>query len=75
MSDFFDDLIRFGLIFGAIFQLICISAVILIPNDKMDSISMSNDFEAEEEFNENQILIRNQKKSQNMRNKDKKKRR
>lgn len=31
MSDMVDDLLRYGLFIGAIFQMICIAAVIFIP--------------------------------------------
>ncbi|GIX99372.1 uncharacterized protein CEXT_715131 [Caerostris extrusa] len=31
MADFVDELLRYGLFFSAIFQLICIAAVIFIP--------------------------------------------
>jgi hypothetical protein len=34
MGDFWDEVLRLGLIVGAIFQLLCISAVVWIPSEE-----------------------------------------
>ena len=45
MGEIVDELIRVGLIFGAVFQLICIAAVIWIPakDESRDVVDNSSD--------------------------------
>ncbi|XP_067004185.1 protein MANBAL [Anabrus simplex] len=45
-EDFVDSILRCGLYFGAIFQLICIAAAVVVPDRMSDSnLSCNKDFE------------------------------
>ena len=36
MSDFLDEVLKYALMLGAVFQLICIAAVVFLPNRQLD---------------------------------------
>lgn len=57
MTEILDELIRVGLMFGAVFQLICIAAVILVPNkeDVRDNGDSSDD-EGEGSYSQHSII-------------------
>jgi len=40
-EDIIDTLLRYGLFFGAVFQLVCIGAVIIMPDNKSDCFNVS----------------------------------
>lgn len=41
MAEIMDELLRYGLFFGAIFQLVCIAAVVFIPPKEEGRVSKS----------------------------------
>ena len=43
-EDIVDVLLRYGLFIGAIFQLVCIGAVIIMPDSKSDGLNVSHHY-------------------------------
>ncbi|EEB17933.1 protein anon-73B1, putative [Pediculus humanus corporis] len=47
-EDFYDTILRCGLYFGAVFQLICIAAVVIIPDNSSSGSGNSKDLDGSE---------------------------
>ncbi|KAL9905601.1 protein anon-73B1 [Glossina fuscipes fuscipes] len=71
-DDFFSIILRYGLYFGAFFQLACISASIILPMFEKDNVS----FEISEDLkNRSGDAQTNSRRSHKLRKQEKKKRR
>ncbi|XKL61618.1 hypothetical protein PGB90_001451 [Kerria lacca] len=75
MEEFFDKLLRYGMFLGAIFQLVCIAAVIILP-EQMKNHRENGQFEiTDSESDSNTQTNRRSHIYHRVRKQDKKKRR